>query len=123
GVGGSPRAARVPRSGRHTRVGAGLAVVAGAQGETPRSAPQADRVASGFVAAVLVVSVAVAAIWWWIDPARALWVTLSVLVVTCPCALSLATPTALTVASAELRRRGFLIRRGHVLETLAVVDR
>ncbi|MDY0068346.1 MAG: heavy metal translocating P-type ATPase [Porticoccaceae bacterium] len=121
--GDNPLRIRVASTGQHTRLGAILDLVASAQGEKPRIATQADRVASGFVAAVLVVAVAVAAIWWWIDPARALWVTLSVLVVTCPCALSLATPTALTVASAELRRRGFLIRRGHVLETLAVVDR
>src|SRR5690606_13090635 len=106
--GDNPLRIRVASTGQHTRLGAILDLVASAQGEKPRIATQGDRVASGFVAAVLVVSVAVAAIWWWIDPARALWVTLSVLVVTCPCALSLATPTALTVASAELRRRGFL---------------
>ena len=121
--GDNPLGIRVASTGQQTRLGAILDLVASAQGEKPRIATQADRVASGFVAAVLVVSALVAATWWWIDPSRALWVTLSVLVVTCPCALSLATPTALTVASAELRRRGFLIRRGHELETLALVDR
>lgn len=114
---------RVSHVGQNTRLGTILDLVASAQSDKPRMATQADRVASWFVAAVLLVSAGVAGIWWFIDSSRALWVTLSVLVVTCPCALSLATPTALTVASGELRRRGFLICRGHVLETLAVVDR
>lgn len=110
-------------TGSGTRLGTILDMVGAAEAEKPRRAAVADRVASWFVGAVLVVSVVVATVWWFIDPSRALWVTLSVLVVTCPCALSLATPTALTVASGELRRRGFLIRKGHVLETLANIDR
>ena len=83
----------------------------------------ADRLSGWFVAAVLVISSLVFGAWMLIDPERALWVTLSVLVVTCPCALSLATPAALTVATGELKKRGFLIRRPHVLETLATLTR
>ena len=56
--------------------------------------------------------------WYFIDSDKAFWITLSVLVATCPCALSLATPTALTAASAALRKIGVLITRGHVLENL-----
>src|SRR5699024_4585936 len=58
-----------------------------------------------------------------LDPSKAFWVMLSVLVATCPCALSLATPTALTVATSRLSRSGVLVRRAHVLDTLPKVNR
>ena len=90
--------------------------------DKPQWAMIADRLASYFIALLLLIAGAVATYWWFHEPQRALWITLSVLVVTCPCALSLATPTALTVASNILRARGFLINRMHVLETLASVD-
>ena len=61
----------------------------------------------------------VAGYWMLTDPARAFTITLSVLVVTCPCALSLATPTAVTAATGALTRLGLLTTRGHALETLA----
>ena len=83
----------------------------------------ADRLAGYFVGAVLIVSALVGLVWWQIDSQRAVWVMLSVLVVTCPCALSLASPTAMTAAVAWLRRRGLLVTRGHVLEGLTQVDR
>ncbi len=70
----------------------------------------ADRYAHWFVLAVLVAAAATAIAWFQLDPSRALWVAVSVLVVTCPCALSLATPVALTVATGELARRGFVVR-------------
>jgi Cu2+-exporting ATPase len=58
----------------------------------------------------------------WYQPEQAFWVTLSVLVVTCPCALSLATPVALTRATLWLREKGLLVTRGHVVEALARVN-
>lgn len=82
-------------------------------------APQAlmaDRLARIFVLAVLLVSALVFGYWWYHDPDSALWVTLSVLVVTCPCALSLATPTALTAATNALRRAGCLVTDSGVWE-------
>jgi Cu2+-exporting ATPase len=88
----------------------------------PHRAAVADRLSGWFVAAVLIIASAVAVTWSFIDPSRAFWVMLSVLVVTCPCALSLATPAALTVATGELRKKGFLIRKPHVLETLGQLD-
>lgn len=94
-----------------------------AQQEKPAIAIFADKVASRFVAAVLIIATIIAISWWFIDPSQAFWITLSVLVVTCPCALSLATPTALTAATASLREQGFLISKGHVLEGLNQVDR
>jgi Cu2+-exporting ATPase len=65
------------------------------------------------------VAVLVALGWYWVDPSKALWITVSVLVVTCPCALSLATPIALTVAAGALAKDGLLVTRGHAIETLA----
>lgn len=109
----------VHQVGAGTRLGAILDMVDSAGASRPQRSAVADRVVNWFVAIVLVVAVAVFGGWWLVAPERALWVTLSVLVVTCPCALALATPTALTVATGMLRRRGFLIRRGEVLETLA----
>ena len=90
--------------------------------DKPQWAMLADRLAGYFIGLLLLIAGAVATYWWLHEPQRALWITLSILVVTCPCALSLATPTALTVASNILRARGFLINRMHVLETLASID-
>jgi Cu2+-exporting ATPase len=87
--------------------------------ERPRAAEQADRMAKWFVARVLVLAVLVFVLWLHIDPSKALWATLAVLVATCPCALSLATPMALTTATNRLAGLGFLLTRGHVMETLA----
>jgi len=62
-------------------------------------------------------------VWWFIDPARAFPATLAVLVVTCPCALSLATPTALAAATAALARRGVLVAHTDAIETLSKANR
>jgi len=109
--------------GGDTQLSAIERLVVQAEAEKPRQVALADTVARYFVGAVLVVFALVWGGWMLVQPERAFWVALSVLVVTCPCALALAMPTALTAATANLRRRGFLIARGHVLETLAKVDR
>ena len=59
--------------------------------------------------------------WYIVDPSQAIWATVAVLVATCPCALSLATPIALTVATNRLASYGFLTTRGHTLQTLAEI--
>ncbi|MGH1484653.1 MAG: heavy metal translocating P-type ATPase [Cellvibrionaceae bacterium] len=104
--------------GKNTRLSAITQLVQEAQQDKPAVQQVADHVASYFVAAVLVVSVVVFTSWYFVKPESALWVTLSVLVVTCPCALSLATPTALTAAVAVMRKQGLLVLKGHVIETL-----
>jgi P-type Cu2+ transporter len=93
-----------------------------AQTERPRIARLADRAAAWFVSRVLVGAVLVAALWLFVDPSRAFEATLAVLVVTCPCALSLATPTAITAATATLARAGLLVTRPDALEELARAD-
>jgi len=84
----------------------------------PRLARLADQVAAWFVAGILLAASATAIAWLQIDPERALWVTLSVLVISCPCALALATPAALTSAAASLRALGILVRTEDALEAL-----
>ena len=88
----------------------------------PKIALIADNVARYFVAAILIIALSTWIYWYNYRPQDALWITLAVLVATCPCALSLATPTAITCATSALGRLGLLVRRGHVLETLCKVN-
>lgn len=84
----------------------------------PQLALWADKVAAWFVAALLVLTVVVFFAWRFYDPAHAWQAAIAVLVVSCPCALSLATPTALAAATDRLLGRGVLAVQPHVLETL-----
>lgn len=106
---------------KNSRVAAIIKMLDKAQSEKPRTVVIADRVASYFVAAVLLISVVVGIGWYLIDPDKIFPIILSVLVVTCPCALSLATPTALTATNTYLRSRGFLITKAHTLEAMTQV--
>jgi Cu2+-exporting ATPase len=117
--GDSPLVVRVTRTGADSALATIVALVERAGGERPAVAQLADRVAAFFVPVVLCMSLGVAFVWWRIDPAHAFTSALAVLVVTCPCALSLATPAALTAATSGLLARGLMVARGHVLETLA----
>ena len=89
--------------------------------EKPQIALKADKLARWFVARVLVIASLVFVAWYFIEPSHAIWATVAVLVATCPCALSLATPIALTVATNRLASLGFLATRGHTITTLAEV--
>ncbi|MDD3353777.1 heavy metal translocating P-type ATPase [Zoogloea sp.] len=115
----SPLCVRVTRTGEHTRLAAIRQLMERASTEKPRVVQQADKVAAHFIIALLVLACVTAAWWWWHDPDRALWIFVSVLVVSCPCALSLATPVALTVATDSLARIGVLVTRGHAIEAFA----
>ena len=112
---------RVTAAGEATRLAAVERLVERAASERPRIAMLADYFASWFVGALLVIAAATAIIWWQIDPGRALAVTFAVLVVSCPCALSLATPAALAAASGALGRQQIIVTRPDALETLARV--
>ncbi len=115
----SPLILRVARVGAETRLAAIQRLVERASAEKPRLVVMADRIAGRFVAALIVLAFATALVWYVVDPSRVLWVFVAVLVVSCPCALSLATPAALTVATGALSRMGVLVTRGHAIETLA----
>lgn len=115
----SPLVVWVEQVGEGTRLSAIIQLMERAAAEKPRIVELADRVAGYFVATLLLLAVFVAIGWYLIDPAKALWITVSVLVVTCPCALSLATPIALTVAAGALAKDGLLVTRGHAIETLS----
>jgi Cu2+-exporting ATPase len=119
----SPLIIRVTATGAATQLSAIERLAAQAAEEKPAQVTVADRIARFFIARLLVVCALVFAFWWWYEPARALWVTLSVLVVTCPCALALAVPAALSATTANLRKQGFLVARGHVIETLTRITR
>lgn len=94
-----------------------------AQISKPKVAEIADLVARYFVAGILIISAFTWFYWHQTKPDDAFWIMLSVLVATCPCALSLATPTAITCSTSRLAQLGLMLRRGHVLETLCKVNR
>jgi Cu2+-exporting ATPase len=93
-----------------------------AQNHKPQIALLSDKIAQYFVALILFTACCTAIYWHWYAPEKAFWITISVLVATCPCALSLATPTALTCTTTYLNKLGIMIKSGHVLETLPQIN-
>jgi len=118
----SPLVVEATRVGAETTLAGILRLVERAQAERSPAMRLGDRVGSHFVVGVLVVAALNFAIWSVVDPARAIWTTLSVLVATCPCALGLALPAATAAATHALARAGLLVTRAGVLEDLARVD-
>jgi Cu+-exporting ATPase len=111
-----------------TQVGADTALehivrlVRQAQGSKAPIARLADRVSAVFVPAVMVIALATFMTWWFASPPEsrlnmALVTSVSVLIIACPCALGLATPTAIMVGTGAGAQRGVLIKGGEVLET------
>lgn len=120
--GENPLVVTVENTGASTRLSGILRILDRVQAEKPAVARIADRVAGVFVSRILIIAPLVWLGWWLAGSPRAFDITLSVLVVTCPCALSLATPTAITSATVKLRKLGFLPTRGHTLESLNSID-
>jgi len=113
---------QVERTGADTRYAAIVALMEQASMEKPQLARIADRIASPFLVAVLVAAAGAAAWWWSAGTGHALGVAIAVLIVTCPCALSLATPAATLAAAGALARRGVMVRRIQALESAGTVD-
>ena len=90
--------------------------------EAPRYAVLAQRAAAWFVAVVLLIAAVTATTWLLIDPALALPNTVSVLIVTCPCAFALATPVAAAIGVGRLADAGMLTVRSDAIEHLAQCD-
>jgi P-type Cu2+ transporter len=120
---GAPVLMRVERVGADTRHAAIVELMRAAATQRPALARTADRFAGPFMWAVLLLAAAAGAAWSVIDPPRAIGVAVAVLIVTCPCALSLAAPSALLAATGALARRGVLLQRPDALEALARIDR
>jgi Cu2+-exporting ATPase len=123
-IGGSinmdnPLVMRVERTGQDTVLAEITRLLEKAQQQKPAITRLADRVAAGFVGGVLVLACLTALYWWHIDPQHGLPILVAVLVVTCPCALSLATPTAISAATGTLLAQGLLTTGSARLETLA----
>lgn len=116
---GSPVTVRVERAGADTRYEAIVAMMRGALSQRPALARAVDRLAGPFLLVVLLLAAAAAAVWSVIEPSRALEVAVAVLIVTCPCAISLAAPATLVAAAGALARRGVLVQRLDALEALA----
>ena len=113
---------RAERVGADTRYEGIVRMMRGALSDRPAVLRAADRVAGPFLWVVLILAAGAAAVWSVIDPSRAVWVAVSVLIVTCPCALSLAAPAALLAAAGALSRRGVLVQRLDAIEALAGID-
>jgi Cu+-exporting ATPase len=117
---------------RATRVGADTTLarladqVRTAQGAKPPIARLADRISAIFVPVVVMIALITYAAWWFFAPeltAHAILAAASVLVIACPCALGLATPTAVMVAVGRAAKSGLLIRDGAALENAALITR
>lgn len=115
----APLTVRVTEAGETTRLARILRDVdASLRTRTP-VVQAADRAARWFVAAVLLLAGVTVAVWWRTDQAAAIDHAIAMLIVTCPCALALATPLAMSVAIGRAARAGILIKGGAALETLA----
>ena len=112
----------VTQVGASTRFAQIVDLMQSASLHKPRLAILADRIAKPFLLAVLFAAALSAWLAWSVSPSHALMVAVSVLIVTCPCALTLATPAAMLSAAGTLARQGVLLRDVQTLETLAQVD-
>ena len=117
-----PARLRVVATGGATRLSQLARLVEQAQSHRPPLAQAGDRIAAWCVAGLMVAAIATYAAWRMHDPARAFEVALALLVVSCPCALSLAVPAALAAANGALAKLGVLPVRADALERLARVD-
>ncbi|QKJ67530.1 heavy metal translocating P-type ATPase [Deefgea piscis] len=117
----SPLTIQVQHTGSETRIAAMVRILDQALSQKPRLATIADQIAGWFVFGLLIAAAATYWFWHLHDPVHALPITVALLVVSCPCALSLATPTALTASTGHLAQLGLLVTRANLLETLAKV--
>ena len=113
---------RVEQVGAATRYAQIVALMESASVHKPAMAELADRMAKPFLIGVLLASAGAAIAWWPQGPGHAVMVAVAVLVVTCPCALSLATPAAMLATAGALARSGVLVRRLQALQRLAEID-
>jgi P-type Cu+ transporter len=118
--------ARATRTGRDTRLGRIAALVEDAQATRAPIQRTADRIASYFVPGIVAVAAVAAALWWALGPepklVHSVTTFVTVVVVSCPCALGLATPMAIATAIGRAAQLGILVRSGEALERIAQID-
>jgi Cu+-exporting ATPase len=112
----------VTSAGARTRISQIASLVATAQNSKAEIARLADRISAIFVPVVLALTIATGIVWFFYDSSRVIEVMIAVLVIACPCALGLATPTALVVGSGRAARLGILIAGPEVFEQSTDVD-
>jgi P-type Cu2+ transporter len=121
----NPCEMQVENLGDLTRISQITKLMQQASVEKPRLALLADRIAKPFLALVLVAA-ALAALYWWsidpVDPTKGLMSAVAILIVTCPCALSLATPSAVLNSAGALASKGVLICRLPGIEAMSQID-
>ena len=114
----SPIQVKVTATGSNTTFSRICSLIENAQSEKPAVALLVDRVASWFIGSVLLIAAGAAWYWWNTDTALWIPVTIATLVVTCPCALSLATPVSITVATNRMLKLGVALIRSEALQTI-----
>lgn len=118
----SPLIIRAEQVGKQTRLAHIVKLLDRALSQKPRLAELAEKYASGFTLSLILLAIPTFLAWWYLaDASKALWITVSLLVITCPCALSLATPAALAASTGKLANEGILVARGFALESLAQI--
>ena len=115
----SPLRVEVCATGESTRVGKLMKLVEEGASRRAPIVRLADRIAGWFVLGMIALACVTACVWLWIEPSRAIDNAAALLIVTCPCALGLATPLAVTVMIGRAARRGILIKSGEAIQSLA----
>lgn len=114
----APVVVRTDAVGEQTRVGRLMSLVADAAAARSRIVQLADRLAGRFVIVAMSLAIITTVIWWGSGPTLAIEHATALLIVTCPCALGLATPLVFSTALGRLARRGVLVKGGDVLERM-----
>ncbi|NCV08728.1 MAG: HAD family hydrolase, partial [Actinobacteria bacterium] len=113
---------RVELVGQETRYAKIVHLMEKASTDKPRLALMADRIAKHFLWIVILLALSVGIYFWQFDHAKAIVAAVAVLIVTCPCALSLATPAAMLSMSGFLARQGILVQKMQALEALTQIN-
>ncbi|NDI86624.1 heavy metal translocating P-type ATPase [Undibacterium crateris] len=110
---------RATQVGQQTRLASLIGMMERAAAEKPAIVLLADKHASRFLLIIMLIALVAGITWASIDPSRALWIAISVIVVTCPCALSLATPGVMAAAIGLMAQHGLLVKSGKAIQGLA----
>ncbi|MES1196212.1 MAG: cation-translocating P-type ATPase, partial [Steroidobacter sp.] len=119
----APLHVRVTQLGQKTVLSVVIALLEQVHGSKSSSALMADRISRWFLHGMLLITAIVAVSWWLIDPSRVFSTVLAVLVITCPCALSLAAPAVVAAATSALAKRGLLITNADAIERLSQITK